>query len=74
MECLGAFRKLLEVALQHFGERIEQAPDVPRLEFLMTWLTPFMQHQRNVPVGAGTDIQSTNQEIVGRAVVEGDLT
>ena len=36
----------------------------------MTWLTPFMQHQRNVPVGANADIKSTDHEIVRRAVVE----
>ncbi len=59
-----------EVAFQRFGERIEEAPDVPGLESLMAWHTPFMQHQRDVPVGADTDIQGTDHKIVGRAVVE----
>ncbi len=59
-----------EIAFQRFGERIEQAPDVPGLEVFMTWHTPFMQHQRDVPVGTDSDIQSTNHEIVGCAVVE----
>lgn len=70
VQCLGTFREFDEVALQRLGERIEEAPDVPRLEGLMAWLAPFMQNQRNVTVGTDTDIQSTNHEIVGRAVVE----
>ncbi len=59
-----------EIAFQRFGERIEEAPDVPWLELLMTWHTPFMQNQRDMAIGADPDIQGTNHEIVGRAVIE----
>ena len=59
-----------QVALQRFSERIEQAPDVAGFELCMAWLTPFMKDQWDMPVGADTDIESTNHEIVGRAVVE----
>ena len=70
VESFRAAGEFGEVALQRFGERIEEAPDVPGLEVLMTWHTPFMQHQRDVAIWADTDIQGTNHEIVGRAVVE----
>lgn len=36
----------------------------------MTWHTPFMQHQRDVPVGTNADSQSPHYKIVGRAVIE----
>ncbi len=70
VESFRAAGEFGEVAFQRFGERIEEAPDVPWLERLMTWHTPFMQHQRDLPIGADTDIQGTNHEIVGCAVVE----
>ena len=70
VEGFRAAGEFVEIALQCFGERIEEAPDVPGLEVLMTWHTPFMQHQREVAIWADTDIQGTNHEIVGRAVVE----
>lgn len=70
VESFRAAGEFCEVALQRFGERIEEAPDVPGLECLMTWLTPFMQHQRDVAVGTNADVQRPNNEIMGRPVVE----
>ena len=70
VESFRAAGEFGEVALQRFSERIEEAPDVPGLERLMTWHTPFMQHQRDLPIGADPDIQSTDHEVVGCAVVE----
>lgn len=66
----GAAGQFMEVALERFGERIEKAPDIPGLEVLMTWHTPFMQHQRDVTIGTNADIQGTDHEIVGCAIIQ----
>jgi hypothetical protein len=59
-----------EVAFERFGERIEEAPHIAGGELLIAWLTPFVEDQRDVPVGAHADIESTHHEVVGGAVVE----
>lgn len=59
-----------EVAFERFGERIEQAPHVACGELLIAWLTPFVEDQRDVPIGAYADIQRTHHEVVGGAIIE----
>ena len=70
VESFRAAGEFGEVAFQRLGERIEEAPDVPGLELIIARHTPFMQHQRDLPIGADADIQGTNHEIVGCTVVE----
>jgi hypothetical protein len=59
-----------EVAFERFGERIEEAPHIAGGELLIPGLTPFMEDQRDVPVGAHADIECTHHEIVGGAIIE----
>lgn len=70
MEGFGAAGQFMEVAIEGFSERIEQTPDVARLELLVAGHPPLVEHQRDQPVGADADIQSTHHEVVGRPLVQ----
>lgn len=71
MQRFGAFRQFGEVAfLEGFGERIEQAPDVPTFKGIMTRLAPLMQHGWDKTVAANADIRSTDYEVVGLSVAD----
>jgi len=63
VESFRAAREFGEIAFQRFGERIEEAPDVPWLELLMTWHTPFMQNQRDMAIGADTQLSNVSHGI-----------
>ena len=42
MQRFGPARQFDEISLQRLGERVEQAPDIPGLEWLVTGFTPFV--------------------------------
>ena len=65
MKSFCALRQLIEVSLfERLGERVEQRPDVPRLECVMWRFSPFMKHRRNEPVEAHANIAGANEEIM----------
>lgn len=70
MQRLGAARQFQEIALQRFGEGVEQAPHVARLKLLVVRVAPFMENLRDVPVAAHAHIEAADHEIVGRAVFQ----
>ena len=52
VQSLSALRQFCQRPLpERLRERVEQAPDVPLLEFLIPWLTPFMENRWNEAVG-----------------------
>ena len=67
MESLRPLREFTQRSfLQSLGERVEQAPDVAPLEFLMPWLPPFTENVRDHPVARHTHIRRTNDEVMRR--------
>jgi len=54
--------------LESLGEGIEQRPDGFLLEFLMPWLTPFMENGGDQPVAAHPHIGRTNDEVMRQRV------
>jgi hypothetical protein len=70
VESFGAFGQFGQVSvLQGLRERVEKAPDVTPLKYLMTRLSPFMKHFRDQPVGAHIHIGRTDDEGVGIGVM-----
>lgn len=71
MESLRAFGQLGKVALlERLSERIEEAPDVARLERFMSGLPPLMEDGRNAAVAAHAYVHRADDEVVGGFVVD----
>ncbi len=66
----GAFGQLDEVAFQGFGERVEQAPHRAFPERVMARVTPLLQHVRQLPCGADTDVQGAYDQVMCGAVLQ----
>ena len=66
----GAFGQLGEVAFQSFGERVEQAPHRALPERVVARVTPLLQHVRQLPCGADTDVQGAHDQVMRGAILQ----
>src|SRR3954471_14628931 len=70
MEGFGAARQFEKVALQRLRERIEQTPDVARLELFVTGFSPLVKHCGNLTIATHADIEGTDHQVMGGAVIK----
>ncbi len=64
VQSLRALRQVVEVALQHFGESVEQRPRIAVLELRMVWIHPLISDLGNVGRIATALAVSADNEVV----------
>jgi hypothetical protein len=71
VQCLGSLGQFHQISLsQSGGERIEEAPDVSLLEFLMGRFSPFVQDIGDCSIGHYAHIGGANDQIMRCGIID----
>src|SRR5436190_11424107 len=68
VQCFRAPGQSIQITFENFGKAVEQCPERPGVELLVSRIPPLSQDRWDLPWGAGPNVCRADDEIVGRGI------
>ena len=68
MQCFRALGQFIQITFENFGKAVEQCPERPGVELLVSRIAPLSQDRWDLPWPAGLNVRGADDEIVCRGI------